>query len=145
MDAAEGLYINRDVTIPLGELEFRFATSGGPGGQHANKTESQVTLRFNIEQSPSLSDEIRRRLLETLAARLDKRGVLQLSVQETRSQHQNRQLALVRLQLLLEEALRPSRPRRPTRPGRAAHERRLDAKKRRGRLKRERQLKAETK
>jgi ribosome-associated protein len=141
MHSEEGIYINRELTVPLGEVEFRFSTSGGPGGQHANKVESQVTLRFNVEESPSLSDEMRRRLRQKLAGRLDKRGVLQISVQETRSQHQNRQLALARLQLLLEEALRPSRPRRPTRPGRAAHERRLDAKKRRGRLKRERQLK----
>jgi ribosome-associated protein len=141
MHPEEGIYINRELTVPLSEVEFRFSTSGGPGGQHANKVESQVTLRFNVEESPSLSDEMRRRLRQKLGGRLDKRGVLQISVQETRSQHQNRQLALARLQLLLEEALRPSHPRRPTRPGRAAHERRLDAKKRRGRLKRERQLK----
>jgi ribosome-associated protein len=143
MNDEQQIYINDKLSIPLAEVAFRFSTAGGPGGQHVNKVESQVTLRFNVEQSPSLTGAMRERLREKLATRLDKNGVLQLSVQETRSQHQNRQVALDRFRVLLAEALRPSRSRRPTRPGRAAHERRLAAKKRRGQLKRERQYKAE--
>jgi ribosome-associated protein len=141
MNEGEGIYINAELTVPLSELEFRFATSSGPGGQHANKVESQVILRFNVAESPSLTDTMRERLREKLGPRLDKLGVLQLSVQETRSQYQNRQLAVARFRLLLAEALHAARPRRPTRPGRAAQERRLAAKKRRGQIKKERQFK----
>jgi ribosome-associated protein len=143
MNDAQRIYINDKLSIPLAEVAFRFSTAGGPGGQHVNKVESQVTLRFNVEQSPSLTGPMRQRLREKLASRLDKNGILQLSVQETRSQHQNRQVALERFRLLLAEALRPGRRRRPTRPGRAAHERRLAAKKRRGRIKRERHFKGD--
>lgn len=139
MNDEQRIYIDDDLSIPLSELEFRFATSGGPGGQHANKVETQVTLRFNVRESSALSEPMREWLCEKLASRLDKNGVLQLSVQETRSQYQNREVALARFRSLLVEAVRVRPPRRPTRPGRAAHERRLAAKKRRSQLKRDRQ------
>lgn len=137
----EEIRINQRLSIPMAELEFRFSTSGGPGGQHANKTASQATLLFDVAQSPSLDEKSRQRLLAKLAPRLTKEGVLQISVQESRSQHQNRQIAAERFRELLAGALKRPRRRRPTRPGKAARERRLRAKKRRSQIKQERSKK----
>jgi ribosome-associated protein len=94
-----------------------------------------VTVLFDIAQSPSLTDAQRRRLLQRLASRLDSGGNLAVTVQESRSQHQNRELALARLQQLLAEALRPGKPRRKTRPTLASRERRLQAKRQRSETK----------
>ncbi|MCZ7673032.1 MAG: aminoacyl-tRNA hydrolase [Chloroflexi bacterium] len=87
------IVINEKVRIPLSELQYRFSTSSGPGGQHTNKAATRVTLLFDVAQSPSLDDETRRILLKRLTAYLDKEGVLQLHVQDSRSQHQNREIA----------------------------------------------------
>jgi len=129
------LIINQDVQIPLAELIFRFTVSSGPGGQHANKAATQVTLSFDVANSPSLDEASRARLLAKLANRLDKEGVLQISVQDSRSQVQNRATAVARFQQLLADALKVAKKRRPTRPSRAAHERRLQSKKQRGQIK----------
>jgi ribosome-associated protein len=126
------LIINANLTIPLAELQVRFSASRGPGGQHVNKTETKVTLLFDVRQSPSLSDGQRLRLLEKLAPRLDNNGVLQVTAQTHRSQYQNRAEALVRLQKLLAAALTRPKKRRPTKPSQAARERRLQAKQKRG-------------
>jgi ribosome-associated protein len=136
----DGIFINRQLIIPFAEVAFRFGVSSGPGGQHVNKTETQVTLLFDVQASPSLDEAARQRLLEKLAPRLDKNGVLQLSVQESRSQHQNREIALARFQQIVAAALHRDKPRRPTKPSRAAQERRLAAKKQRGQLKKIRRL-----
>ncbi len=132
------LVINDDLDIPLAELSFRFSTSGGPGGQHANRAATRVTVLFDVAQSPSLSPGMRGRILKKLAPRIDKDGILAVSVQDYRSQHQNRELAIARLQMMLAEALKVPKQRRKTRPSRAAKERRLAEKRRRGRLKEER-------
>lgn len=132
------LVINDDLTIPMAELSFRFATSGGPGGQHANRAATKATVLFDVAQSPSLSDGVRARLLKKLDKRLDKDGFLAVSAQDSRSQHHNRELAIARLQMMLADALKARKKRRKTRPGRAAKERRLAEKKQRGRLKKER-------
>jgi ribosome-associated protein len=135
---ANEVVINQRLTVPESELSFRFSGSGGPGGQHVNKRATQVTLLFDVAGSPSLDEESRRRLLLKLASRLDKDGVLQITVQDTRSQHQNRDIAVGRFQALLAEALRRPKFRRKTRPSRAARERRLTDKKRRGEMKKSR-------
>jgi ribosome-associated protein len=137
MMAAE-IFINERLSIPADELEFRFSTSGGPGGQHANKSETQVTLLFDVAGSPSLDESSRARLLSRLAGRLDQNGILRLSVQDYRSQHQNRSLAIVRFQKLMAEALKVRKKRHKTRPSQAAIERRLEAKRRRSQRKEER-------
>lgn len=129
------LVINEAVAIPLSELEFRYSTSGGPGGQHANRSATRVTLLFDVVHSPSLTEVMRARLRQTLGSRLDGAGVLAIAVQDSRSQHQNRQLALVRLQRLLANGLRTPKQRHKTKPGRGAVERRLAAKKRRSQAK----------
>lgn len=135
---AEEIVINHSVRIPESELKFRFATSSGPGGQHVNKAETRVTLLFDVANSPSLDDNARALIMKRLASRIDKEGVLQISVQESRSQHRNRETAVSRFQSLLAAALKPRKRRRPTRPSKAANERRLAEKKKRGQRKKER-------
>jgi ribosome-associated protein len=124
--------INDNLTIPFGELDFRFSTSSGPGGQHVNKTSTKVTLRFDIAQSPTLDDETRARLLNKLAQRIDKAGVLQVHAQDSRSQFRNRETAVSRFQQLLALALIRKKPRKKRKKSRAATERRLTAKKKQG-------------
>lgn len=138
MDEIDSLFVNDRLSLPLSELDFRFTTGGGPGGQHVNRSATRVTLRFDVARSPSLDDETRARLLSRLANRLDREGVLQFSVQESRSQFQNRQIALERLRNTLGIALVEEKPRRATRPGRSAVEERLAEKRRRAIAKRER-------
>jgi len=132
------IVINRGLTIPVSEISFRFSTSSGPGGQHANKSETRVTLLFDVAQSPSLTEAQRALIQQRLGSRLDSSGVLQISVQDSRSQHKNRETAVNRFQAMLAAALAPRKKRRKTRPSRAAQERRLQAKKRRSQTKRDR-------
>jgi ribosome-associated protein len=140
MDDENLIFINEQLSVPLREVEFRFSQSSGPGGQHVNKSSTQVTLLFDVAQSPSLDEATRARLLEKLAGRLTKEGVLQISVQESRSQHQNREAAVARFQGILAAALRRRKARQRTKPSRAAVEKRLEGKRRRGLLKRGRTL-----
>jgi ribosome-associated protein len=140
-ESGDFVEINADVSIPMAELSFRFARSGGPGGQHVNKTETKVILSFNVAQSPSLSSDVRRLLLERLASRLDKDGVLQLSAQSSRSQMKNKLEAISRFQAVLAGALIVQKKRKPTRPSKRAKARRVDAKKKRGQRKKERSQK----
>ncbi|MBP8000745.1 MAG: aminoacyl-tRNA hydrolase [Chloroflexi bacterium] len=130
------LAINNELTIPLAELNFRFAASSGPGGQHVNKAETKVVVLFDVAHSPSLSEWQRGRILTQLASRLDKDGILAVTSQIHRSQHQNRAEALQRLQTLLAEALKVQKKRHPTKPSLASQERRHVAKKKRGEIKR---------
>ena len=135
----EELRVSRSVVIPLGEVELRFSRSGGPGGQNVNTRSTRVEAVFDVARSPSLAPRHRARALHKLAGRLDSDGRLRVVASEERSQSQNRDLALGRLQDLLSEALRPDPPpRRPTKPTRGAVERRLADKRARGRLKRDR-------
>jgi ribosome-associated protein len=138
MDDERLIWINVDLQIPLAELQFRFSTSSGPGGQHVNKSNTKVTLLFDVANSPSLPENIRQRLLIKLVNRLDKEGVLQLHVQSSRSQHRNRETAVSQFQNLLAEALKKEKKRRRTKPSAAAKEKRLDRKKKRGKRKQER-------
>lgn len=130
--------ITGQVAIPEGEISFTFARSSGPGGQNVNKVNTKAVLHFDVAGSPSLRDEDRRIILDRLASRLTRDGVLVLASDATRSQEDNRRLALFKLQQLLRAALRRQRPRKPTRPSLAAKERRLMAKKAHGARKRER-------
>ncbi|HYF45160.1 MAG TPA: alternative ribosome rescue aminoacyl-tRNA hydrolase ArfB [Acidimicrobiales bacterium] len=118
--------------IPEAELEWRFDTPGGPGGQHANRAATRAEVRWDVEASPSVEEEDRTRLLAKLGP------VVTAAASDSRSQTRNRELALERLRTLVGEALRRERPRRPTKPSRAAKERRIDAKRQRGELKRSR-------
>ena len=137
MACMDDLRVSDDVLIPERELEWRFSTSGGPGGQHANRSATRAELRFDVVRSTALSDDDRRRMLAGLRGRA-RDGVVSVVVDESRSQWRNRQLARARLARLLQDSLRQRRSRVATRPSPAAHRRRLDAKRRRGDIKRQR-------
>lgn len=136
--------ITAQVVIPEAEIVFTFVRSSGPGGQNVNKVSTKAVLRFDVAGSPSLDEQDRLLIRERLASRLTREGVLVLSSDATRSQEDNRRLALLKLQQLLRAALHRQRPRKPTRPSRAAQERRLAAKKARGARKRERSARGRT-
>ncbi len=121
--------------IPAAELTERFDPSGGPGGQHANRSATRVALSWDLGASAVFEGSERDRLLARLATRLHE-GVVTVEAGESRSQWRNRQLARRRLRELVEEALRPETKRRPTRPSRAARRRRLEEKRRRSITKR---------
>jgi ribosome-associated protein len=121
--------------IPDDELEWRFSTSGGPGGQHANRTASRAELSFDLAASNTFDGDTKERMLHRLGGRAPG-GVLTVTVDDTRSQWRNRQIARARLDEILQEAMRPPPPpRRRSRPSRAARERRLEEKRARGRQK----------
>jgi ribosome-associated protein len=126
------LTVTSSCAIALDELEWRTSTSGGPGGQHANRSETRVEVTFHVETSPSLGPRQRARLLERLGP------VVRASASDTRSQSRNRELALERLRARLAGGLRVASPRRPTRPSRAARAARLDAKRRHSERKQDR-------
>ena len=138
MPDASDLQITGTVAIPLSELRYQFSRSGGPGGQHVNRTETQVELTFDVRATTSLDESQRARVLGRLGSSVDSRGVLHLTCQTTRSQSRNRAEVTERFQRLLRQALHVPRSRRATRPHRAAVERRLQEKRRAGMLKQER-------
>jgi ribosome-associated protein len=131
------LQIRPGVAIPLAEVDLRTSRSSGPGGQHANVTASRVEAVFDVAASEALSDSQKARI----AARLGPR--VTAAAQDTRSQLRNRELALERLVERLAHALEVRRPRTATRPTKASKRRRVDAKKRRGEVKRGRRRPAE--
>jgi ribosome-associated protein len=136
MQSDTDLQITDTVTIPLAELHFQFSRSSGPGGQHVNRTETQVELTFDVLHSSSLDEAQRARLQSRLQSYIDSRGVLHLTSQATRSQHRNRADVVERLQRLLQHALHVPKRRRPTRPSRSAVEQRLQQKRRTSGIKR---------
>jgi ribosome-associated protein len=133
---ADDLEIRSDLVIPGSELVETASRSRGPGGQHVNKTSTRVTLRWNVAESAVLGEARRSRLLRGLAGRLTVRGQLVVHAGRHRSRARNRELARARLAELVREALRRRRPRLATRPSRAARQRALEAKRRRGAVKR---------
>ena len=130
--------INDRVAIPPAELRFRFVAGGGPGGQHANRSATQVELLFDVAGSPRLTDAERARVLAALKGYIDQEGTLHLVSQSTRSQYRNREDVIQRFRRLLRGALRVPKARRPTRPTEAARRARLEAKRRRAEAKRRR-------
>lgn len=123
-DDREVLRVGSSLRIPLSELSWRFTRSGGPGGQHANTSDTRAEVRFDIAGSPSLGPRQRTRLLERLGPEV------RASASDERSQARNRDLALRRLARRLEEALRVQEPRRATRPTAGSVRRRLESKRR---------------
>jgi ribosome-associated protein len=124
--------------VPLAELRFRASRAGGPGGQHVNTSSTRVELEFDVAGSPSLSDAQRATIRERLANRIAADGVLRLSSRTSRSQLRNREDVTARLQRLLADALRQRKPRKRTKPSRAVKEARLQEKKRRAHVKKQR-------
>jgi ribosome-associated protein len=124
------LQIRPGVAVPLTEIDLRASRSSGPGGQHANVTASRVEAVFDVAASEALTDSQKARISARLGPRVT------ASAQDTRSQLRNRELALERLSQRLAHALEVRRPRTATRPTKASKRRRVDAKKRRGEVKR---------
>lgn len=114
------------------ELEFTAVRSGGPGGQHANKVSSKVVVLFDVENSQAISEKERKRIIDKLSAKLNKKNQFILTCDESRSQHKNKQIVIDRLMTLLEGALKIDKKRIPTRVGKLEKTRRLEAKKKKG-------------
>jgi ribosome-associated protein len=129
------IQITRRLSIPKEELKFRASRSSGPGGQNVNKVNTRVTLNFDVVNSPTLSDEQKRRVLRLLANRINRDGVLRIVSQRHRSQAANCTAAMERFAELIGVALRRVPRRRRTQIPLAAKQRRLDTKRHRGRLK----------
>jgi ribosome-associated protein len=121
--------VRSQLTIPADEIELRVTTSGGPGGQHANRSLTRVVASFRVEDSAALSDGEKQRVVDSLGT------VVRSSASRFRSQGQNRSAALDQLGQKLAVALAPRTPRRATKPTKGAKIRRVDEKKARGRLK----------
>jgi ribosome-associated protein len=126
----ESIQVTRTVSIPRSEIELRFSRSSGPGGQHAQKSDTRVEASFDVEASTGLSAAQKRRVVGKAGP------VLRAVAQDERSQWRNRELATERLVESLREALKVPRRRRPTKPSKAARERRLEQKRRRSDTKR---------
>jgi ribosome-associated protein len=133
--------IMHDVFINEDELVFKVSRSGGPGGQNVNKLNTRITLLFDVKNCGGLSDLQKQRILTRLASRADKNGVLRVVSQKFRTQKANRNVAVERLQQLLTDALKTRPVRRKSDVPYAAKQRRLDEKRRRSLLKRQRSAK----
>ncbi|HEV7588051.1 MAG TPA: alternative ribosome rescue aminoacyl-tRNA hydrolase ArfB [Longimicrobium sp.] len=132
------LAVNDSVRVPRAELTYRATRSGGPGGQHVNTSSTRVELAWNVDGSPSVSDEERARIREKLSNRISGEGLLLLSASEHRSQNRNKEAVTERFVALVRQALVVPAKRKKTRPSKAAREARLHAKKHRSEVKRRR-------
>ena len=127
-----------NIYIPEDELVFKASRSSGPGGQNVNKVNTRITLLFNIAQSNSFSDTQKSLIIKKLSNRIDKEGFIRVISQKFRTQNANRQAAIERLQMLLANALKTNPIRKKTKVPYSAKQKRIDDKKKRGRLKQQR-------
>ena len=134
-----GVKVTRSLTIPMSELEFVFMPSGGPGGQHANRSSTKVVVAWNVNESNALGPRQKQKVQAALRSRIDSSGVLRLSSDRHRSQMRNREDVVRRLADLVARALRPIKPRTATTPTRSAREKRMKQKRQRGQIKKARQ------
>lgn len=133
---ADPIIVTRSISIDPSEVEETFVRGSGPGGQNVNKVASAVQLRFDLFNSPSLSDPVKRRVAALAGSRLTKEGVIVITSNSHRDQPLNRAEALARLIALIREGAYPPKPRIATRPTLASKKRRVEAKQRRSGIKR---------
>lgn len=138
-DTPEFLSLLTGEMIPVSSLEFATSRSGGPGGQNVNKVETKVEVRFVVQDSSWISPETREKLMMKLASRIDNSGAIRIASSIARTQRGNRIAALERLELLLNAALKPEKPRVATAPSRASKVRRVESKRRTSQKKNSRQ------
>ena len=133
------IQINETIIVPEEELQFEFVRSSGPGGQNVNKVSTAVQLRFDVARSPSLPEPVRVRLNKLAGKKINRDGVLVITARRYRSQGKNRQDALRRLKAMIDTACIKPKRRIKTRPGQEAVKNRIQKKRRRAAIKRQRQ------
>lgn len=136
------LHVKNGISIPEHELEITTSRAGGAGGQHVNKTDSRITVRWNIKNTSALSDEQKARVLQNLAHKLTAEGDLIVHNSESRSQHQNKENAFRQLAKEIAKALYVPKKRIATKVSKSTKERRLVGKKRHGEIKKMRSTKS---
>ncbi len=138
MASEDDIVVTDEIRIPRSELTFQFSRSGGPGGQNVNKVNTRVQLRWNVEETETLSDEVRRRLKTLNRRRINSDGELIITSQRYRDQPRNIEDCIEKLQELVAAAAVKPRRRRPTKPSAGSHRRRLQGKKERSQRKQNR-------
>ena len=136
------LHINRTIAINENEITFSFIRSSGPGGQNVNKVATAAQIRFDVKNSSSLPEAVKKRLIRLGGSRITDEGVLTITAQRFRTQERNRIDGLERLTLLIRKAATPPKPRRKTRPPKKSIEKRIQNKKNRSKIKKLRQVNA---
>lgn len=132
------IQITPSISIDENEITLEFIRASGPGGQNVNKVASAVQLRFNVDASPNLPDEVKQRMHGFAKKRITEEGVLMIEAKRFRTQEQNREDAIARLVALIFQATEKPKPRKKTRPSAASQAERIEEKKRRGAIKRAR-------
>lgn len=141
MENANDIRLPEPVTVHqiIHEVDFSSSRSGGPGGQNVNKVNTKVTIRFDVAGSRTLNEEVKSFLLHKLSAKLTTDGVLVITSQNKRSQLENKNAALAKLDEMLRKAFERKKPRKKTKPGKAAKEKRIESKKKNSEKKKWRQ------